>query len=58
MKVYEPGDMNSAFAEAFNAGDIDSLMTLYEPSAVLFLCRAMWLKAPKPFAVHWKSYLP
>jgi uncharacterized protein (TIGR02246 family) len=35
MKVYEPGDMNSAFAEAFNAGDIDSLMTLYEPSAVL-----------------------
>ncbi|HEY9401701.1 MAG TPA: SgcJ/EcaC family oxidoreductase [Pyrinomonadaceae bacterium] len=35
MKVYQPEDMNSAFAEAFNSGDIENLMALYEPSAVL-----------------------
>jgi uncharacterized protein (TIGR02246 family) len=35
MKVYKPQDMNSAFAEAFNSGDIENLMALYEPSAVL-----------------------
>jgi uncharacterized protein (TIGR02246 family) len=27
--------MNSAFAEAFNAGDIEALTSLYEPGAVL-----------------------
>lgn len=35
MKVYKPEDMNAAFAEAFNSGDIENLMTLYEPGAVL-----------------------
>jgi uncharacterized protein (TIGR02246 family) len=35
MKVYNPEDMNSAFAEAFNAGNIDDLVALYEPGAVL-----------------------
>lgn len=35
MKVYHPEDMNTAFAEAFNAGDIDALVALYEPDAVL-----------------------
>ncbi|HEY9282962.1 MAG TPA: SgcJ/EcaC family oxidoreductase [Pyrinomonadaceae bacterium] len=35
MKVYNPEDMNSAFAEAFNSGDIESLVALYEPGAIL-----------------------
>jgi uncharacterized protein (TIGR02246 family) len=35
IKVYKPEDMNSAFAEAFNSGNIDSLVALYEPDAVL-----------------------
>jgi len=35
MKVYKPEDMNSAFAEAFNSGNIESLIALYEPGAVL-----------------------
>lgn len=35
MKVFNPEDMNSAFAEAFNSGDIESLVSLYEPEAVL-----------------------
>jgi uncharacterized protein (TIGR02246 family) len=35
MKVYQPEDMNPAFAEAFNAGNIEELMALYEPTAVL-----------------------
>ncbi len=35
MKVYNPEDMNSAFAEAFNSGDIEKLLSLYEPTAVL-----------------------
>lgn len=35
MKVYKPEDMNSAFAEAFNSGDIERLVSLYEPGAVL-----------------------
>ena len=35
MTVYNPRDMNSAFAEAFNSGDIEKLLSLYEPTAVL-----------------------
>jgi uncharacterized protein (TIGR02246 family) len=35
MKVYKPEDMNSAFADAFNSGDIENLVSLYEPGAVL-----------------------
>ena len=35
MKVYHPAEMNAAFADAFNSGDIDNLMALYEPGAVL-----------------------
>lgn len=35
MKVYKPEDMNSAFADAFNSGNIENLMALYEPTAVL-----------------------
>jgi len=35
MKVYNPEDMNSAFAEAFNSGNIETLVALYEPDAVL-----------------------
>lgn len=35
MKVYKPEDMNSAFAEAFNSGNIEDLLSLYEPDAVL-----------------------
>lgn len=35
MKVYNPQDMNSAFAEAFNSGNIENLLALYEPGAVL-----------------------
>jgi uncharacterized protein (TIGR02246 family) len=35
MKVFNPEDMNSAFAEAFNSGNIEELIALYEPDAVL-----------------------
>lgn len=35
MKVYNPAEMNAAFADAFNSGDIHNLMALYEPTAVL-----------------------
>ncbi len=35
MKVYKPEDMNAAFAEAFNSGNIENLVALYEPEAVL-----------------------
>lgn len=35
MKVFNPEDMNSAFAEAFNSGNIEDLISLYEPNAVL-----------------------
>jgi hypothetical protein len=37
--------MNSAFAEAFNSGNIENLLALYEPSAVLvFSFLAYWFK--------------
>ena len=35
MKVYNPADINAAFADAFNSGHLDRLMALYEPTAVL-----------------------
>lgn len=35
MKVQEPQQMNAAFAAAYNSGDIEKLMALYEPNAIL-----------------------
>ena len=35
MKVYKPEEMNAAFAEAFNSGEVERLLALYEPGAVL-----------------------
>ncbi len=35
MNVKEPQQMNASFAEAFNSGDLDRIMALYEPEAVL-----------------------
>jgi len=35
MKVMEPQNMNAAFEEAYNAGDIEPLMALYEQDAVM-----------------------
>jgi uncharacterized protein (TIGR02246 family) len=35
MAVRQPEDMHRAFTTAFNAGDLDALMALYEPGASL-----------------------
>jgi len=32
--VRRPEDMNAAFADAYNSGDIDQLLALYEPNGV------------------------
>lgn len=32
--VRKPEDMNAAFADAYNSGDIDQLLALYEPNSV------------------------
>ncbi|NOU88876.1 DUF4440 domain-containing protein [Paenibacillus sp. LMG 31460] len=33
--VMNPEDMNAAFAQAYNSGDIDNLIALYEPGGIL-----------------------
>jgi uncharacterized protein (TIGR02246 family) len=35
MGVLRPEDMNAAFARALNSGDIEQLVSLYEPDAIL-----------------------
>ena len=35
FKVTSPGKMNETFARAFNSRDIDCLLALYEPAALL-----------------------
>jgi uncharacterized protein (TIGR02246 family) len=35
MSILSPEDMNTAFAEAYNSGDVERLLALYEPDAVL-----------------------
>lgn len=35
FKVWHPQDMNATFAQAFNSREIDRLLALYEPNAVL-----------------------
>ena len=35
MKVKEPQQINAAFAAVYNSGDIEKLMALYEPNAIL-----------------------
>ena len=35
MPAREPQDVHRRFVESFNAGDIDALMTLYEPNAAI-----------------------
>jgi ketosteroid isomerase-like protein len=34
MSILDPAQMSGAFVEAFNAGDVESLLALYEPDAV------------------------
>ena len=34
-KVFAPQDMNRTFAQARNAGDVDGLLSLFEPNAVI-----------------------
>ncbi|MFD9898760.1 YybH family protein [Mesorhizobium sp. NPDC059025] len=36
-KVYQPAEMNGAFAAARNAGDLDELLSLYEDDAQLLV---------------------
>lgn len=35
MPAHQPEDLHRLFAEAFNAGDADALLALYEPEACL-----------------------
>ncbi|WP_234710640.1 nuclear transport factor 2 family protein [Sinorhizobium arboris] len=35
MSVSEPAQMNEAFARAFNSRNIENLVELYEPEAIL-----------------------
>jgi len=35
MSVLEPEPMNHAFAAAYNTGDVENMLALYEPNAVL-----------------------
>jgi ketosteroid isomerase-like protein len=35
MAVTQPEEMNAAFAEAVNSGDLERMLALYEPEAVL-----------------------
>jgi uncharacterized protein (TIGR02246 family) len=35
MSVHQPQDLHHAFTQAFNVGDIDAIMSLYESEAVL-----------------------
>ncbi|MGG3504084.1 DUF4440 domain-containing protein [Paenibacillus lautus] len=33
-RVWKPEDMNAAFADAYNSGDIDQVLALYEPNSI------------------------
>lgn len=35
MGVNAPGDLHKSFSDAFNSGNVDALMALYEPDASL-----------------------
>ena len=37
MPAHNPAEIHDAFAAAFNAGDMDALLKLYEPGAVLMI---------------------
>jgi len=39
MQGDDPASIHISFQDAFNAGDVDSLMALYEPNAVLVVNR-------------------
>ena len=33
-RVWKPEEMNAAFADAYNSGDIDQVLALYEPNSI------------------------
>jgi len=35
MPAYTPGEIHTLFRDAFNRGDLEALLTLYEPHAIL-----------------------
>lgn len=37
MRAHTPGELHSLFRSSFNAGDVEALVSLYEPDAVLIV---------------------
>ena len=37
MPAYNPAEIHALFSAAFNAGDVEALVALYEPNAILVL---------------------
>jgi ketosteroid isomerase-like protein len=37
MPAHQPNELHTLFAHAFNRGDVDELLTLYEPNATIIV---------------------
>lgn len=44
MPAYNPADIHSLFRHAFNLGDVEALIALYEPNAVLVVDRKQLIR--------------
>lgn len=58
MPITNPEEVLHAFFRAFNQGDIDAVIALYEPQAALVAQPVRWLKAirlyGKPSTGFWR----
>jgi hypothetical protein len=46
LRIENPSDYDRIFQDAFNAGDLEGLVSLYEPDAIFIQRPGRWLLAP------------
>jgi len=57
MKIEKPADIHEAVTEAFNAGDLEGLMALYEPGASMVGMDGSVLEGAAAIRENWKNLL-
>jgi uncharacterized protein (TIGR02246 family) len=46
MPAYQPAELHALFVDAFNRGDVDALLALYEPDAVFITAPGEHVRGP------------
>lgn len=57
MLVYKPEDMNLGYDTAFNSGNVDAILALYEPEATLVIPPNTWVVGAEAIRAVYRDWL-